>query len=291
MNENLNLVEILKDCPKGTKLYSTMFGEVEYENINEDVEYPITFKTNKGTPSSVTSDGKYFRYYDGECTLFPNKEQRDWSKFTAPWYNIEKQDKHKKQVHFPKFTFDDVLALQCCMETVKKVQEDKELYEKLNLIHSKMYDAYWFEKQGEQILSQTNERAWLYLVSDVLTWKNGIGQYLDDPRVQELAKRLCSNYAQKLYNPSILFNSSSTGKNKQKFDPKTLKAFDRVLTRNNKLVGWAVQLFSHIIEGELHYPYYCINNSYKYCIPYNDDTKHLVGTNEEAPEYYRYWED
>ena len=43
-----------------------------------------------------------------------------------------------------------------------------------------------------------NERAWLYLVSDVLTWKDGIGQYLDDPRVQELAKRLCSKYAQKL---------------------------------------------------------------------------------------------
>ena len=44
-----------------------------------------------------------------------------------------------------------------------------------------------------------NERAWLYLVSDVLTWKDGIGQYLDDPRVQELAKRLCNDYAQKLY--------------------------------------------------------------------------------------------
>ena len=40
-----------------------------------------------------------------------------------------------------------------------------------------------------------NERAWLYLVSDVLTWKDGIGQYLDDPRVQELAKRLCNDYA------------------------------------------------------------------------------------------------
>ena len=74
----------------------------------------------------------------------------------------------------------------------------------------------WLEKQGEQASSQTNERAWLYLVSDVLTWKDGIGQYLDDPRVQELAKRLCSDYAQKLYNPSVLSNSSNTGKNEQK---------------------------------------------------------------------------
>ena len=28
-----------------------------------------------------------------------------------------------------------------------------------------------------------------------------------------------------------------------------------------------------------------------YCIPFNDDTKHLLDTNEEAPEFYRYWED
>ena len=79
----------------------------------------------------------------------------------------------------------------------------------------------WLEKQGEQNVPSANERAWLYLVSDVLTWKDGIGQYLDDPRVQELAKRLCSEYASKLYNPS---NSSNTINNEQnsadKIEPK-----------------------------------------------------------------------
>ena len=78
----------------------------------------------------------------------------------------------------------------------------------------------WLEKQSEQAPSQTNERAWLYLVSDVLTWKDGIGQYLDDPRVQELAKRLCSKYAQKLYNPS------NTGKNEQKSSDKIEPKFN-----------------------------------------------------------------
>ena len=34
-----------------------------------------------------------------------------------------------------------------------------------------------------------------------------------------------------------------------------------------------------------------IENDFIYCIPYNDDTKHLAGTNENAPEYYRYWEE
>ena len=76
----------------------------------------------------------------------------------------------------------------------------------------------WLEKQGEQAPIQTNERAWLYLVSDMLTWKDGIGQYLDDPRVQELAKRLSKKYAQKLYNPLVLSNSSNIGNNKQKLE-------------------------------------------------------------------------
>lgn len=59
----------------------------------------------------------------------------------------------------------------------------------------------------------------------------------------------------------------------------------------NNLESWKVQLFSHIIEDDKICPYVCISYNYKYCIPYNNDTKHLVGTNEEAPEYYIYWED
>ena len=80
MNENLNLVEILKDCPEGTKLYSTVFGEVEFERIN-DIIGPIVVTTNIGDPECFTADGKMFARYNGECVLFPSKEQRDWSKF------------------------------------------------------------------------------------------------------------------------------------------------------------------------------------------------------------------
>ena len=72
-----------------------------------------------------------------------------------------------------------------------------------------------------------------------------------------------------------------------KFDPKTLKPFDRVLVRDRDIEHWICNLFSHIINDE----YLCIGSCFIYCIPYNDDTKHLVGTKEEAPEYYRYWED
>lgn len=61
----------------------------------------------------------------------------------------------------------------------------------INMDKSKSRENDWLGKKGKQNLPSVNERAWLYLISDVLTWKDGIGQYLDDPRVQELAKRLC----------------------------------------------------------------------------------------------------
>ena len=63
---------------------------------------------------------------------------------------LEKQCNVDSQVILTTFTFDDILALQCCMETIKKVQEDKDLYEKLNDLHSRVYDAYHFEKQGNK---------------------------------------------------------------------------------------------------------------------------------------------
>ena len=76
---------------------------------------------------------------------------------------------------------------------------------------------------------------------------------------------------------------------KDKFDPKTLMSFDRVICRNG-LGVWHCDFFSSFIETWA-CPYVCISGSYTYCIPYNDDTKHLVGTNDDAPEYYEYWVD
>ena len=76
---------------------------------------------------------------------------------------------------------------------------------------------------------------------------------------------------------------------KDKFDPKTLKPFDKVIVRDGYREIWLCSIFSNIIE-EAH-PYCTVSGRYLRCIPYNEDTKHLVGTTEEAPEFYKYWED
>lgn len=77
---------------------------------------------------------------------------------------------------------------------------------------------------------------------------------------------------------------------KERFNPKTLKPFDKVLGRDYCGGRWKCALFSHIMDDSI-FPYVCIGNSFIYCMPYNDDTKHLAGTDEKAPEYYRYWEE
>ena len=158
MNENLNLVEILKDCPSGTKLYSPALGEVDFVDILEDCTYNIRVKGECGT-FHFTPQGKLFNTEQGECILFPSKDQRDWSKF--------KPKQHK-------------------------------------------------------------------------------------------------------------------------FDPNTLKPFDKVLVKYNDTGRWKCAFYSH---GSIIYKYTTANSGYMYCIPYNEETKHLLGTTEEASEFYKYWED
>ena len=78
---------------------------------------------------------------------------------------------------------------------------------------------------------------------------------------------------------------------KERFDPKTLKSFDRVMVRDDNNEAWFCTIFSHLQSKDCGYPYNTASGIYFCCIPYNDETKHLVGTTDEAPEYYKYWED
>lgn len=84
MNNNINIAEILKDCPKGMKLYSLIYGEVEFSLIDDTIDnYPICIKTNLGSFVNFTKDGRYaIRFPTAECLLFPSSEMRDWSKLS-----------------------------------------------------------------------------------------------------------------------------------------------------------------------------------------------------------------
>lgn len=88
MDNKLNLVEILKNAPKGTKLWSPVCGECEFEEV-VDKPFPIKCKTigKFGRIINVTftsSGNTNICYENGECLLFPSKENRDWSTFKLP---------------------------------------------------------------------------------------------------------------------------------------------------------------------------------------------------------------
>ena len=75
----------------------------------------------------------------------------------------------------------------------------------------------------------------------------------------------------------------------EKFDPKTLQPFDRVLVRDYNDEVWECSLFSRYDRKKV-YPYICVGGIWKQCIPFNKETKHLVGTTDDRPEYYKWWE-
>ena len=166
MNKNIDLTKILEGCPYGTEFYHSCYGKVWFIGIDIELEYPIHIKLDSRfyVDARITSVGTFNKNYNGECVLFPSKDQRDWSKFVRFW---------------------------------------------------------------------------------------------DKPKVE-------------------------------RFDPKTLKPFDKVLVRDEDCY-WTADLFSHIDDsiGRVCCSWY----SWKQCIPYNDETKNLVGTTNDCLEYYKWWEE
>ena len=117
MNENVNLSKILRDCLKGTKLYSPLFGVVKFEEISEDWNFVCV---RKGKDIwTFTYDARFLfgisNSKSAEIMLFPSKYQRDWSKFNVP-------DKIE-----PKFNVGDWVVF-ITSESVYQV-EKKENYE------------------------------------------------------------------------------------------------------------------------------------------------------------------
>ena len=85
----------------------------------------------------------------------------------------------------------------------------------------------------------------------------------------------------------------------ERFDPKTLKPFDKVLARCTGSV-WVPTLFGYFINEADKDPLspfengervVCVDIGYHQCIPYNEETKHLIGTLDDCPEYYKWWEE
>lgn len=86
-----NIAKLLKDAPKGMKLYSPLFGEVEFAEVMDTDYVPIRVM-KRGYGSRFDEYGRYMgnEYPDSECLLFPSKDCRTWEgwKLPKPHYDI-----------------------------------------------------------------------------------------------------------------------------------------------------------------------------------------------------------
>ena len=70
-----------------------------------------------------------------------------------------------------------------------------------------------------------------------------------------------------------------------RFDPKVFQPFDKVLIKNGNF--WTPNFFGYIAGQWVN----CVGTGDVECVPYNEETKHLIGTNDDCPEYYKWWEE
>lgn len=110
-----NIAEILKDCPKGTKLYSPICGDCRLREIEITPYFTeIHCIVEENCDISFDEYGRFEFEYDGcECLLFPSKENRDWSTF-----NYTKRFKKGDFIHQRGWTciyygVNDYGAIQC----------------------------------------------------------------------------------------------------------------------------------------------------------------------------------
>lgn len=260
-NKNLNLVEILKDCPQGTKLYSTIHGEVELYRIIINEDYPIEYKyksiyNDDIFDSAVMIDGRYSIFGKGECTLFPSKDQRDWSKFKIEPEMIDGE------------------FYYCCYSHNKKENSFIFIYEKHMLYKTKCYVA-------------LNPCISVLFENDLITNNNENLTELRKATVEEKQQLLDLI---KIRNYEWDANKKALIKIEPKFNISSFQPFDKVLVRDCVAYKWRCDFFESYIKGA-GLPFHTLNGWYKQCIPYNNETKHLVDTKKMPPKKYINWEE
>lgn len=129
METKINITTILKNKPKGTKLYSTVHGKCTFEAITDKI-FKINFCTSKFglTQSGECTLIKFGNMYDGgECIIFPSKEMRDWSKFQWEKGDILISNDGGTEVIFDKW-YDDTYTSFYCKHYLNSENKNKIVY-------------------------------------------------------------------------------------------------------------------------------------------------------------------
>lgn len=308
MEEKINVAEILKDKPKGTKLYSDICcGECVLNKVSENAIYVDMYNKERFWDFSVY--GTIYAFPDGSVLLYPSKEMRDWEKFSWKKGDVLISDCGFMCI-FKEWASDDYTKFNGCYfdgmpntETAKYSKVDNNIAYgyirdienrcggKLNLetleiekqtkfkngdivcISGIGYLAYGIVKN----IDNSSKKLEYYVLNDMSTLKFEDWLSFEDKHIQPITE------TQQI----ILFDAlAKKGKawdaeKKAILDLKPkceFKPFDKVVVRDTEYSTWCADLFSHI---DVDYRYACVGATWSFCIPYNEETAHLLGTTDD----------
>lgn len=323
MEENINKSAILKDKPKGTKLYTILSdGECFLNEASEDSIYIDI--DNRERFWCFSAYGSTYSFPNGCVLLFPSKEMRDWSKFA--W---KKGDLLVNscgfQCIFKEWASDDYTKFNGCYSNSRDGYEDvsnaetakfdkldnniaygyvREIERKLggilNLETLKIEKAQPEFKDGDIVVTDAvpslcYSKCILILKGDLNTNENSANSYVFyninnnrisfdvlDTAIRCRNIRLATEEEKKqLFSALEKKGKVWDSEHKMIVDlPKKceFKPFDKVVVRDTEYSTWCADLFSHIDED---YRYACVGATWSFCIPYNEDTAHLLGTTDD----------
>lgn len=330
MEAKINIVEILKDKPQGTKLYSSACGKCKLEEV-DDKSFKISFYNSKfgfmnGGEGYLDKNGKL--YDDGECVVFPSKEMRDWSKFAWKKGDVLVSEDGTAHLIFEKFTDDtyttfigkyhyannDYYVSECdsaitdlyTLETENSAQTyintiEERLGGKLNRETLEIEKSQPELKDGDIVFMKGikdgyfancifilrseykdgDERAFYYAFYNADD-KFTIAEY-GNTRVHYSLRPATDSEKQQLFEALAKKNKCWDAEKKQIVDLKPkieLKPFDKVLSRRCSEDYWVLNFYSHKSHKTDYH--ICIDGSSNlYCIPYNEETAHLLGTTDD----------
>lgn len=334
MEEKINVAEILKEKPQGTKLYDLLYNiDVESDTISTTDTETVVWCTNE-TDNNTTCHRGYSEFGtvkgcpDGLQILFPSKEMREWSKFAWKKGDVlvnkdgdvhiifEKfEDDAYKNFHGQYYLWEEGGSIVSSEEDENYMQTsdfnkankedaqeyihkiEKELGGKLNMETLEIEKPQPEFKDGDIVFMKGiklfancifilkgeykdgDERAFYYAFYNADD-KFAVAEY-GNTKVHYSLRSATDSEKQQLFDALAKKGKRWDAEKKQIVDlkPKVeLKPFDKVLIRDFESQAWQVSLFGYK-DSDF---YYCCNGcGWNQCIPYNEETAHLLGTTGE----------
>lgn len=317
METKINIAEILKDKPQGTKLYSRICGAVELKKIIDvrKKKSIVVKELNSNNQHRFWHNGNFFRA--GQCVLQPSENMADWSKFLWKKGDVLQNNDYNTQVIFDRFTSDTYEMIRCkywlkvdngierfIIETnvltkdyFKVSEELSQCYinkienrcgGKLNLETLEIEKKLEF-KDGDIVVYGKSvaicRKIYKHTLSFYVTLNEMVGLlFADEVESSEEYRFATEEEKQQLFSALEKEGKRWDSDKKQIVDlkPKVeLNPFDNVLVRHQKTEEWRANIFSHTDKTDEYLDYVCVNGRWEFCIPYIGNES-LLGTTKDV---------